>query len=164
MIFISVDLPAPFSPSTAWIWPGATCSEMRSLAFTAGYDLLMSTSSRRSIEGGGEESGAAAIVVRPAGDERFDEVSLVRQHHPGEDALMQSAGHGVPPRRDRADGGVPDAHVGARAGLEGADLALEPERTRRAARRRVQRLPGGEPLARERLDLVGVGHVAQHRQ
>ncbi|EWS62685.1 hypothetical protein Y695_04085 [Hydrogenophaga sp. T4] len=36
MIFISVDLPAPFSPSTAWIWPGATVSETPLLATTPG--------------------------------------------------------------------------------------------------------------------------------
>ena len=36
MIFISVDLPAPFSPSTAWISPGGTVSETSSLATTAG--------------------------------------------------------------------------------------------------------------------------------
>jgi hypothetical protein len=48
MIFISVDLPAPFSPRTAWMRPAATRSDTRSFALTAGYDLLMSTSSRRS--------------------------------------------------------------------------------------------------------------------
>jgi hypothetical protein len=31
-IFIKVLLPAPFSPSSAWISPGATDSEMPSLA------------------------------------------------------------------------------------------------------------------------------------
>ncbi len=36
MIFINVDLPAPFSPSTAWISPGATASEMSLFATTAG--------------------------------------------------------------------------------------------------------------------------------
>ena len=40
-----VDLPAPFSPSTAWISPGLTRRLTRSLAFTAGYRLLMSISS-----------------------------------------------------------------------------------------------------------------------
>jgi len=41
MIFIRVDLPAPFSPSTAWISPGATLREMSLLATTAGYRLVM---------------------------------------------------------------------------------------------------------------------------
>jgi hypothetical protein len=36
MIFISVDLPAPFSPSTAWISPGTTSRSMPSLATTDG--------------------------------------------------------------------------------------------------------------------------------
>ncbi len=47
MIFIRVDLPAPFSPSTAWISPGATDSDTASLALTPGYCLLMRRSSRR---------------------------------------------------------------------------------------------------------------------
>ena len=36
MIFISVLLPAPFSPSTAWISPAATARSMPSFAFTPG--------------------------------------------------------------------------------------------------------------------------------
>src|SRR5690242_18762052 len=49
MIFISVDLPAPFSPSTAWIWPGATRRLTPSLARTAGYCLVIPVSSSRSM-------------------------------------------------------------------------------------------------------------------
>src|SRR5204862_8005039 len=120
MIFISVDLPAPFSPRTAWICPGATRRLTRSLAFTAGYDVLMSTGSRRGIEGAGK-SGAVAIVMGAAGDEGLDEVAFVAERHPGEDPLMQSAGHRRAPGRDRTHGGVPDADVGARADLERAD-------------------------------------------
>src|SRR4051812_25512892 len=45
MIFISVDLPAPFSPSTAWISPSATFKETPSFARTPGYALRMSCSS-----------------------------------------------------------------------------------------------------------------------
>src|SRR5947208_14981805 len=164
MIFISVDLPAPFSPSTAWICPGATRRLTRSLALTAGYDLLMSTSSRRSIAKEEDGSGRVAIVVRPAGDERLDKIALVGQRHPREDALMQAARHGRAARRDRADGGVPDADVGSRADIERADLALEAERMRRPARRRMPPLPCRPPLAGQGLDLVGVGHVAKHRQ
>ena len=44
-IFINVDLPAPFSPSTAWISPACTVRLMSSLALTAGYCLLMPLSS-----------------------------------------------------------------------------------------------------------------------
>ncbi len=36
MIFISVDLPAPFSPSTACVSPGWTTSDTSLLATTAG--------------------------------------------------------------------------------------------------------------------------------
>ena len=31
-MFISVDLPAPFSPSRQWIWPGSTVRSILSLA------------------------------------------------------------------------------------------------------------------------------------
>ncbi len=41
MIFMRVDLPAPFSPSTAWISPGMTVRLTSSLARTAGYCLVM---------------------------------------------------------------------------------------------------------------------------
>jgi hypothetical protein len=52
MIFISVLLPAPFSPSTAWISPGFTRRLTPSLARTAGYCLLMPLSSSRAwLEG-----------------------------------------------------------------------------------------------------------------
>src|SRR3954453_24077236 len=99
MIFISVDLPAPFSPSTAWISPGATRSETRSFAFTAGYDLLMSTSSRGSMRR--DSDGGAAIVVATAGYERADEVPFIGERHPGEDPLVQCARHRCPARRHR---------------------------------------------------------------
>src|SRR5579863_4237362 len=47
MIFIRVLLPAPFSPSTAWISPGATTNDTSSFARTAGYCLTMPDSSSR---------------------------------------------------------------------------------------------------------------------
>src|SRR5471032_1424008 len=98
MIFISVDLPAPFSPSTAWISPGSTRRRTRSLALTAGYCLLMSMSSRRSIgraqkereskyradAGSGRESALS-------GDPAFDQVAVVGQGHPREQPGMQAA-------------------------------------------------------------------------
>src|SRR6266496_341524 len=58
MIFISVDLPAPFSPSTAWISPGNTVRSMASLATTDGYILVMPESRRR---------GSAAIRLPRSG-------------------------------------------------------------------------------------------------
>src|SRR3990170_930480 len=40
-MFMSVDLPAPFSPSSAWISPARTSRSMPSLAMTPGYRLVM---------------------------------------------------------------------------------------------------------------------------
>src|SRR5262252_9904709 len=95
MIFINVDLPAPFSPSTAWIWPGATVKLTPSLALTAGYCLPMPVSSSR----GGEAMGclrctgtvAPALVLGAPGHQRGDQVSLVAEHHPCKQALVQVA-------------------------------------------------------------------------
>src|SRR4051812_39153499 len=47
MIFTSVDLPAPFSPSSAWISPGCTANETSSFAVTPGKRLVIRESSRR---------------------------------------------------------------------------------------------------------------------
>ena len=44
--FISVDLPAPFSPISAWTVPGRTLSETLSRAFTPGNVLVISFISR----------------------------------------------------------------------------------------------------------------------
>src|SRR5215203_4875533 len=60
--FMSVVLPAPFSPRTAWISPGQRSSEMRSLATTGPKRLLMP---RISTMGDGRwEDG----VMRPSRD------------------------------------------------------------------------------------------------
>ena len=40
MILISVDFPAPFSPSSAWMLPGASRSDTSSSACTPGNALL----------------------------------------------------------------------------------------------------------------------------
>src|SRR3546814_5255173 len=61
MIFTRVDLPAPFSPSRAWISPGATAKSMRSLASTPGKRLLMPLASRRGASGWG------TVMPRPHG-------------------------------------------------------------------------------------------------
>src|SRR5688572_18281219 len=47
MILTRVDLPAPFSPSSAWISPGRTGKLTLSLARTPGKRLLIDLSSRR---------------------------------------------------------------------------------------------------------------------
>ena len=38
---MSVDFPAPFSPSSAWISPGRTSRSIPSLATTPGYRFVM---------------------------------------------------------------------------------------------------------------------------
>src|SRR5262245_48220879 len=60
MIFISVDLPAPFSPSTAWISPGRTVRSMPSLATTDGYAFRMPVRRRR-----GTAPVAAVFMLPP---------------------------------------------------------------------------------------------------
>src|SRR5271168_794298 len=52
MIFISVDLPAPFSPISAWTWPRLSRNETSSSASTPGKALrTLATSSRYSAPG-----------------------------------------------------------------------------------------------------------------
>ena len=63
IIFIRVDLPAPFSPTRAWISPGSTASEMRSLARTPGNRLVIPASSTTAAM---SEAGAATGAA-PAG-------------------------------------------------------------------------------------------------
>ena len=61
---ISVDLPAPFSPTTPWMVPGRTASEMSRLACTAPNHLSMPKSS---ITGGTVLSAEAATAGRLRG-------------------------------------------------------------------------------------------------
>src|SRR5687767_14378874 len=106
MIFISVDLPAPFSPSTAWIWPGATVRLTPSLALTAGYCLPMPISSSRA--GSAMRRLRCTGIVGPAlvlgapGHQRGDQIALVGEHHPCEQALVQIACQCVARARHRA--------------------------------------------------------------
>src|SRR5512141_2870325 len=124
MIFIRVDLPAPFSPSTAWISPGFTRRLTRSFALTAGYCLLMLASSRRSM------SAHLARVAHHTIDQRCHEVPLIRQGHPCEHLLMQAARHVEPALRDGAVRPVPHAHVGGATSGQRADLVGQAERRR----------------------------------
>src|SRR3569833_1051048 len=120
MIFISVDLPAPFSPSTAWISPGLTRRWMSSLARTAGYCLVMPCSSRRSGgRGWGDMAGISAAIVsrRPPVPARArapgaDQIASVGQRHPGEQAVALGARDGLAARADRVAAPVPDGQVG----------------------------------------------------
>src|SRR5215217_6729061 len=56
---INVDLPAPFSPTSAWISPRATSSSAPRFACTGPNDLTMS---RRRIAGVDGEADAAGVV------------------------------------------------------------------------------------------------------
>src|SRR5262245_38345806 len=51
MIFIRVDLPAPFSPMTAWISPRATAKLTSSSARTPPKDLPMASIRRKASSG-----------------------------------------------------------------------------------------------------------------
>src|SRR6185437_10617420 len=164
MIFISVDLPAPFSPSPAWISPGLTLRFTPSLALTAGYCLLMPESSRRSgcvlmpclLDSlappgrgagvrdplpAGEGMNSFPLVAAGSCDVRFHQVALVAERDPGEHLFVRVARQLHPALGDRADGPVPDADIGEPAGFEAADLGVEFERPCRGARRAVQRGP-----------------------
>src|SRR5215467_3120569 len=71
-IFISVDLPAPFSPIKAWTWPAISSNRTPASARTPGNDLLMSLASTRSmiqLEDGGERQ--ARFAPAPAEVERL---------------------------------------------------------------------------------------------
>src|ERR1700722_13202137 len=64
MIFISVDLPAPFSPISAWTWPRLRRKETLSSASTPGNALrTFSTSSRYSAFGTAPLSRTNCAVV-----------------------------------------------------------------------------------------------------
>ena len=139
----------------------------RSLAFTAGYCLLMSTSSRRM----GRDSAGGSVKVRTpvaalAGDERLRPGCVRRPSVIQAKTRSCNVRATVVPARRRPRR-RPQSQTQTSAVVPGSSEPIsraEAERLRRAARRGVQRLPGGQALAGERLHLVGVGHVAQHRQ
>src|SRR4051794_20816695 len=63
MIFISVDLPAPFSPISACTVPGRNLKDTLSSARTPGNSLrAFSTSRRNAYTGGAAPVGAAAAI------------------------------------------------------------------------------------------------------
>src|SRR3954465_6556805 len=74
MIFISVDLPAPFSPRTAWISPAATSRSMSAFATTVGYDFVMprsdSSGGAAPGEGAGTDTGGAVPAIAPSAGRR----------------------------------------------------------------------------------------------
>src|ERR1700722_4643753 len=98
MIFIKVLLPAPFSPSTAWISPGFTLSEISSLATTLGYLFVMPVSTSRGLE--------SLVTLIASMFPIFSNQPLQRKaRQRGEDAVLpgpnkQSAGQGGQPATD----------------------------------------------------------------
>src|SRR3712207_1731334 len=63
-MFISVDLPAPFSPRSAWISPRRSCRSTPSLAVTAPKRLTMPRSSAASSAG--PSAGGVGGATRPS--------------------------------------------------------------------------------------------------
>src|SRR3569623_2342494 len=75
MMFISVDLPAPFSPKTACVSPGCTVNDTSLFATTDGKRLVMCASCRRGMlkarspsVGGGAQAGGHRLhaLAQPA--------------------------------------------------------------------------------------------------
>ena len=66
---MSVVLPAPFSPSSAWISPGRTSRSMWSLATTPGYRFVMPR-----ISSAGTDWGALLMcLLAPVGARGYEE-------------------------------------------------------------------------------------------
>src|SRR5579872_5666833 len=85
MILTSVDLPAPFSPISAWISPPLSSSETSSSARTPGK-YFETASTERFISGRPGADGAPAVEADGGEDERAeDELHPIRidfrEHH-----------------------------------------------------------------------------------
>src|SRR4051812_43724528 len=68
MILISVDFPAPFSPSSAWIEPFSSVRETRSNAFTPGKSLLTPRASKTASPISDPLEAAGHLDLAPAID------------------------------------------------------------------------------------------------
>ncbi len=156
MIFISVDLPAPFSPSTAWISPGATSRSMPSLATTAGYALRMPESRSRGATAAHRRAGLQH--GRVDGHRGFAQLQQLRGDGDGDDfgLLARNAG-----QADRA------GHARECVGAEAA--ALEPLLEAAALGARTDQAEVAEVAARENrlaeieIQRVAVGHDEKAR-
>src|SRR5437764_12612536 len=81
-MFIRVDLPAPFSPSRAWISPGSTARSIRSLATRSPKRLVMPcSSSLRASSRGAPRRGPPAGSRRPRACHLRILFRLVRRGH-----------------------------------------------------------------------------------
>src|SRR5689334_11026299 len=149
-MFIRVDLPAPFSPSRAWISPLATTRSIPSLATTPGKRLTMP---RIATAG-----GALWLIERPFWS------SLTPYPLAHCDGRGASASSGVVGRTALT------AHRPTRP-LEppsSADAPRPPRRARgqgvRALRRRRDRRGGRQRVRRDRLERLQLIFVGRNRQ
>src|SRR5882762_6688850 len=65
MILISVDLPAPFSPTSAWTSPAASVKVTRVSARTPANDFVMESASRRRGNGADDNRSDVAQGLQP---------------------------------------------------------------------------------------------------
>ena len=143
----------------------------RSLALTAGYCLLMpvelermgrDSSLRSGCSGGSRMTGARHRRSGSRARRRHVASTRLRSSPSVIHANTRSCKLRATSWRRCATGPSAQSQTqtsAVAAGLERADLVAEAERLGRAARRRVQRLPGRQALAGHRLHLVGVGHA-----
>ena len=119
---ISVDLPAPLSPTSPVICPAATSIETLSSATTPPKRLLMSSGAQRR-----RSHGRASTVLTPAPAPAANPARHAFQAASGSSAGQ--AGHGLA-RPVRPDGDRPAPGVRQRGNRQ-RDLALAPGRERR---------------------------------
>ena len=168
MIFISVDLPAPFSPSTAWISPGATLQAdavvgLHGRVLLADVDQLEAKHGRAPV---GRLRQASRRVGSGSRRRRTPRPGCVRR--PASSTRRPAHASRAPPRARRAA-------TGPTAQSQTQTSAMRPARASRSRRRgrapraapRVAACSAFQAVSRspaQRLHLVGVGHRAQHRQ
>src|ERR1700722_14629432 len=128
MIFMSVDLPAPFSPTNPWISPGDSLKSTSRSAATPPNALVIPESS----SSGGVTSGS-------------DQEVRLHPHHPGrvrlgddravgDDVLRNAARPGLFPGDNRCDAGNDGAPVNATGRI--AHRGVHPSVSHRGKRRR----------------------------
>ena len=170
-VFISVDLPAPFSPTIAWISPRRTVSSMSRLATTPGKRLVMPRSSTAfgAVLGGGPAAVPAGAPVSAMG---WASPLSVRPRRRGARPHIRVGDGGVGrrrrPARDRALAGRAriacsphDVAPRRRAGRPGRGIvARRPAPGRRRARARCPGPPSGSTCG---ADPLGAGQHPRSR-
>ena len=163
MIFISVDLPAPFSPSTAWISPGRD-AQADAVVGLDGRVLLADVDELEAKHALSPCSQCAmcclmcrrctAIVVCgavPASRRPRRLLTRLRSSASVIHANTRSCRSRATASRRVATGPTAQSQTQTSAtqpGSSAADLVRQAERLRRAARRGVQRLPGASAARR----------------